>query len=205
MFIIGRLCFLTAILWSLIYSSSDIHNVDDTPEEKIPVQGWTGPEFSRRLRLPEFLDNRHMKVVRLSALRTGRLYPQEILLVPISVRGWVDTRAIVRAGRIMSIILSGIEPATSRFVAQCLSELCHYVSDTSLQYGAEWTTLYSHVCFKAVRFVRNLTPMYLVTHKVCRFNFRKESRGGITPAMLDITVTQTWKHSRWLHPFKRFI
>jgi hypothetical protein len=26
---------------------------------------------------PEFLDNRHMKVVRLSALRTGRLYPQK--------------------------------------------------------------------------------------------------------------------------------
>jgi len=27
------------------------------------------------LRLPEFLDNQHIKVVKLSALRTGRLYP----------------------------------------------------------------------------------------------------------------------------------
>jgi hypothetical protein len=35
----------------------------------------TGPYGSRRLRLPRFLDNRHMKVVRLSAIRTGRLYP----------------------------------------------------------------------------------------------------------------------------------
>jgi hypothetical protein len=29
----------------------------------------------QEVQAPRFLDNRHMKVVRLSALRTGRLYP----------------------------------------------------------------------------------------------------------------------------------
>jgi hypothetical protein len=40
----------------------------------ITVQSGRGPEGSRRLQLPDFLDSWHMKVVRLSALRTGRLY-----------------------------------------------------------------------------------------------------------------------------------
>ena len=38
----------------------------------------------------EFLDNRQMKVVRLSALRTGRLYLQEGFLALISITDWVD-------------------------------------------------------------------------------------------------------------------
>ena len=97
--------------------------LDSSKGKALPVQAWIGPEGSRTLRRPEFLYNRHMKVMRLSALRTGRLYPQQISLVLISVTGWVDPRSIVRPEAIIHLEIwktpSGLEPVTFRLVAQC--------------------------------------------------------------------------------------
>ena len=77
---------------------------------------------------PRFHDNRHMKLVRLSALSTGRLCP------PGNIRGWVDPRAIVQPKRLSKwktkMTLSGIEPAHSADIPSC------YLQETSV--GLLW-------------------------------------------------------------------
>jgi hypothetical protein len=92
-----------------------------------PVRAYIDPQGCRRLRLPEFLENRNMKVARLSALCTCCLYSQEVSLIFISVRGLVDPRAVVRPEGLIqwkvSKTSSGMEPATFRLVVQYLNQL----------------------------------------------------------------------------------
>ena len=101
-------------------------------------EGW-GSQISRQSAL---------NVVRLSAPRTGRLYPQETFLVLISVRDWVHPRTIVRLEELcqwkIPVTPSGIEPATFRLIAQCLVRTSkkvkqsHYSPGQALRFPGGW-------------------------------------------------------------------
>jgi len=77
-----------------------------------------------------------VKVSRLLDNSPGRFYPQEILLVLISVRDWVDLRAIVRSEGLcqwkIPMTPFGIGPTNFRFVTQqfnhCATAVSRYVS-----------------------------------------------------------------------------
>jgi hypothetical protein len=78
-----------------------------------------------------FQENRHMKVIWLSALRTGRLYSPENIPGTHFISGSVDPRTTLQPEELcqwqIPTIPSEIEPATFQFVAQCLNQLHHRV------------------------------------------------------------------------------
>ena len=53
----------------------------------VPLHAWSGPESSRKLRFPDFMTTAQDGCKVISLTHRPPLYPQEIHLVLISVRG----------------------------------------------------------------------------------------------------------------------
>jgi len=134
--------------------------------KSVPLQARRGPEVARKLRFSDFVTTAQ-DGGRLSALRTGRLYPKEILLVLISVRDWVDPRSIVWRKDFMSmknpLTPAGIEPATFRFVAQHLN---HCATAVPLYSYIIWM-LKSGRMITLMKFLMSSNPVLLCCVMLC--------------------------------------
>jgi hypothetical protein len=128
----------------------------------IRLQALTGPEGSRRVRLPDF---KTIGTCRWQGCQpyapaafTPRKYSWYVL---ISTRGWVDPRARIRLEGLcqwnISLTPSGIDPATFRFVVQCRHD-----KDDRYFYVIQWR----------MSVTRNWLLVALVKPRVTSWNIR---------------------------------
>ena len=78
----------------------------------VPLQAWSGPEGSRKLRFP-YLKTTAQDGGKVLALRTGRPYPQEILLLLLTLQPWVGLGLFNNSIPFLSVLY--LRPPTNNF------------------------------------------------------------------------------------------
>jgi hypothetical protein len=129
--------------------------INSTPTEYISVVKQSHYRPWQALRAPGGWGS---QILRLSALRIGRLYPQEIFLVLISVRGWVDPQGHSATRRIVSMKkssdTSGIEHRDLPVCSAVPQPLCHRVPLNVFQWNFSTFQYFSKICRENTNFIK---------------------------------------------------
>jgi hypothetical protein len=86
-------------------------------KKAVSLQAWRGPWGSRSLRLPEFLDNQHMKAPPSPSTK-------EVTIVLLSDSGSVDPSSLMRPKRKYQCKIP-LTPSAFQLAEQCLSLMSH--------------------------------------------------------------------------------
>ena len=118
-----------------LLNAGSLHNKG----KAVPLQAWSGPEGSRKLRFPDFMTTAQDGGKVVSLTHRSPLPPRKYTWYSFLLEAESTSRAIVRPEGLchwkIPITSSVIEPATYRFVAKCLN---HYATARHHHYISIW-------------------------------------------------------------------